>query len=287
MRQAATARRSTRARRPLEAAATMLTYLAICSYPAGQAYLQPALAQAADKSGKGDSADNSNKGESADNSNKGDSADNRNQGNAAATAKDNPLATGSDSALRDASGDLTLSELRDSGLSLNQIRQQAINIYLEATRKHCANNSKFELTVPNAIADREIEGNAGKNVYMPPRAQWLVFYVGTIEPIISLFTQDVRDTKSGATKLLVPEDARKKLLPLWHEWQDGIDGINKELTGINNLIGDGQPENISLAKHAVAMYKYTQDLERTRRKAFAAIAASEKRKTEGNKVQLQ
>ncbi len=172
-------------------------------------------------------------------------------------------------------------------MSLNQIRQQAIYIFLEATRKLCDNSSRFELAVPSAIADKDIEGNAAKNDYLAPRAQWLVYYVGTIEPIISLFIQDVRDTKSGATKLLVPEDAKDKLMPLWHEWEDGIDGINKELTAINSLIGDGQPENINLAKHAVNIFKYTEDLERTRQKAFVAIRTSQKLNSAGNKVKLE
>jgi hypothetical protein len=215
------------------------------------------------------------------------SPDNTSAAKASDKVKDTPITLSADGDSRDPSGNLTLSDLRDSGLSLNQIRQQAIYIFIEATRKFCNNSSKLEQLVPNTISDKDIETNASKSVYMVPRAQWLVYYVGTVEPIISLFSQDVRDTKSGATKLLVPEDAKDKMLPLWHEWQDGIDGINKELTEINNLIGDGQPENVSLAKHAVAMFKYTENLEHTRQKAFVAIRSSQKRNVEGNKVNLQ
>jgi hypothetical protein len=188
---------------------------------------------------------------------------------------------------RNGNGDLTLSDLRDAGLSLSQIRQQAINIFQEATRKSCDSSSKFEILLPCHISDKDIETNGKDSSYLEPRLQWLVYYVGTIEPIVSLFAQDVSDTKNGASQLLVPEDTKEKILPLWHEWADGIDGINKELTAINDLIGDGKPENVSLAKHAVAIFKYTENLERTRKKAFVAIRTSQKRNIDADKVKIQ
>jgi len=203
------------------------------------------------------------------------------------SSKEKPLSLHENESAEEANN-LSLTLLRDSGLSLNQIRQQAINIFLEATRKPCNPSSKFELLIPGGISDRDIDNRAGKNVYLPPRSQWLIYYVGTVEPIISLFAQDVHDTKAGVTKLLVPEDTKKQMHAAWHEWTQGIEGINKELTEINDLIGDGKVENTRLAKHAVAMFKYTQSLERSRRKAFIAIRNSQKRHGDSsNKINIQ
>jgi hypothetical protein len=197
-----------------------------------------------------------------------------------------PLKLTNDINYSDGGSDLTLSHLRDDGLSLNQIRQQAINIFLEATRHSCDCSSKFEILMPSKISDKDFEAGSEKHAYLSPRVQWLVYYVGTIEPIISLFTQDVNDTRAGASKLLVPQDTKAKMILLWHEWEAGIDGVNKELTGINSLIDDGKPENKALAKHAIAMFNYTENLERTREKAFIAIRDSAKHNSAADKVSI-
>ena len=185
----------------------------------------------------------------------------------------------------EAARDLTLSDLRDSGLSLNQIRQQSINIFMEASRSECCQSSKEVLLVPTSISDKDVDAIAKCNP-MAPRPQWLIFYVATIEPIIKLFVQDVHDTKAGVSQILVPSSSKEQLLPLWDEWTAGINGINSELTEINNLIDDGKAENAALAKHAKAMFDYTESLERTRQKAFIAIRQAEKHHADGGKVNL-
>ena len=179
---------------------------------------------------------------------------------------------------------LTLTVLRDTGLSLNQIRQQAINIYSEATRKACSRSTKSDLLYPTSISEKEISKVKGE--YLEPRTQWLVYYEGTVEPVISLFVQDVRDTREGATKLLVPEDTKKEMIQLYQDWSADLEGINKELTDISSLIDAGKPENVALAEHAVKMFKLTEDLEKTRQKAFNSIRDSEKRNADQNKVEL-
>jgi hypothetical protein len=186
----------------------------------------------------------------------------------------------------EAARDLTLGDLRDSGLSLYQIRQQAINIYMEAGRKECNKSSKEELLVPTSISEKDIEEITRDPSHQPPRPEWLIFYVATIEPIIKLFVEDVHDTKTGVSKLMVPSSSKEQLMPLWDEWTTGINGINKELTDINNLIDDGKPENAALARHAKALFDYTEALERTRQKAFIAIRLAEKSHSDGDKVNL-
>jgi hypothetical protein len=183
--------------------------------------------------------------------------------------------------------DLTLSDLRDAGLSLNQIRQEAINIFLEVTRKTCHTSTKSELNIPALISEAEAAAMTRDSDYLPPRPQWLVYYVGTIEPIISLFTQDVKDAKAGVAQLMVPADTKDKMLPLWDQWIAGTDGINKELTAINELIDDGKAENVALARHAAAMFKLSESLEGTRQKAFHTIAESEKRNLDSGKINLK
>jgi len=183
--------------------------------------------------------------------------------------------------------DLDLTLLRDCGLSLAQIRQQARNIYQEATRKRCDTSTPFEIIAPIVLTQVEPPSEANNITYLKPRAQWIVYYVGTIEPIISLFRQDVEDTKTGITKITVPEDAKDEMAPIWQEWTVGIAGLDKEVTEISNLIDSDKPENVALAKHAIALFKVTQDLEQTRHKAYDVIKASQLRNSGQKKVKIQ
>ncbi len=163
---------------------------------------------------------------------------------------------------------LTLNCLRDSAMSLQQIKQQAINIYLEATRTDVQPQDNSDFLCPKSISDKLL----AKSVhYLPPRIEWLYFYVGTMEPVIQLFTDDISDTKTGMTKVFVPTAAKESLSPLWQQWSAGIQGLNDHLNAIYKLANEDKPDNIAIARHAVAMYKIGNDLERARAKATEII----------------
>jgi hypothetical protein len=167
---------------------------------------------------------------------------------------------------------LTLNRLRDGGLSLQQIKQQAINIYLEVTRKDVQANDNTEIDYPKSISKKGL----AKAQYLPPRMEWLYFYVGTMEPIIRLFTNTVNDTKAGTKRLMIPKAASEPLIPVWKDWSAGIDGLNEQVTAIYKLINEEKPDNIAIGKHAVSMYQIAARLEKTRQKAVAIIRKTDK-----------
>jgi hypothetical protein len=184
------------------------------------------------------------------------------------------------------SDELTLGDLRDSGIALNQIRQETINIFLESTRTLCDKTTRSELIIPSAITEKDLEVATKTNSYQDPRPQWLFYYVGTMEPIISMLSQDVHSAKTGISKMLVPAGTLDKLKPLWQQWTTGIAGINNELTDISKLVDSTQPDNAALAKHALAMYNLTESLEHTRQKAFVIIRDASKHGNSSDKVSL-
>lgn len=155
---------------------------------------------------------------------------------------------------------LTLNFLRDTGLSLQQIQQQSINIYLEVTRKDVQPEDKAILAYPKSISDKALLKTA---CYLPPRSERLYVFVSTMEPIIHIFADDVGDTKAGATKVFVPKVIKRQLSPLWQDWAEGIQKLNEHLTAVYQLANEEKPDNIAIGKHAVAMYNIGNDLENT------------------------
>jgi hypothetical protein len=117
--------------------------------------------------------------------------------------------------------------------------------------------------------------------------EWLYFYVGTMEPIIHLFADDVSDTKAGATKIIVPKAAKEPLSPLWEQWSSGIESLNDHITAIYKLANEEKPDNVAIGKHAVAMYKIATDLEKTREKGVSVIRKTEQLGGDSETVGIQ
>ncbi len=179
---------------------------------------------------------------------------------------------------------LTLNRLRDCGLSLQQIKQQAINIYLEVTRRDVQSGENLVLVYPKSISDKGLLKPAS---YLPPRIEWLYFYVGTMEPVIHLFADDINDTKAGATKVFVPKIAKESLSPLWQRWATGIQALNDHVTALYKLANEEKLDNTAIGRHAVSMYKIGNDLEKTRQKAVAIIRRTENKGEQSEPVGIQ
>lgn len=162
---------------------------------------------------------------------------------------------------------VTLSDLRDVGLCINQIKQQAINIYLDVTRKAVPASASAELEDVDEISNA---GLSDSSKYLPTRPEWLVFYVGAMEPIIHLLQSDVKDVESGVAKLMVPKGSQEKFEKLFDDYEASVAQLNVHLTKIYEGIGE-KNNNVKLAQEAVKMYEVADDLERSRVEAFQMI----------------
>lgn len=167
--------------------------------------------------------------------------------------------------------ELTLGDLRDAGLALERIRQQAINVYVEARRKPVSPNAQPQLSDPREIPIKE------SGTHLPPRREWLVFYMGTMEPIIHLLEKDVEDIKSGVHKLVVPERVKSDFNPQWEEWTACVEDMNHHLTTLLELFDDAGTKGDAIAKEAVAIYDATKRLEHVRRQVYASIQVVEQK----------
>src|SRR5262249_26887987 len=152
---------------------------------------------------------------------------------------------------------VTLTDLRDLGLCLMQIKQQAKNIFLEVTRRALTASAKPEIEEPKQIL---VEGIVDSSVYLPSRPEWLVFYVGTLEPIIHLFREDLKNINSGESRLLVPAGTKQKFDKLLTEYETGIAQLNQRLTVIQEDIAKDH-NNSAIAREAVSLYQVADNLE--------------------------
>ncbi len=171
-----------------------------------------------------------------------------------------------------------LTDLRDTRLSVGQVKQQAVNLFLEATREAVKPGDPALHVSPTTISAAMLNE---KKSYMQPRKDWLIFYMNTLEPIIQLLTDDINDVDTNGRK--VPPNIEAKINPIWKTWQADVRAINKSLDEMQELIGPDSGTNIPLAKTALAIYHKAVELEKVRYNAYELMskeyASMEQQKT--------
>jgi hypothetical protein len=178
--------------------------------------------------------------------------------------------------------DVTLNGLRDGCLTLHQLKQETIHLYLEATRVPMDTSSKSEVAFPMRISDKNLLDNSQ---YLPPRTEWLVYYIGTIEPIIQLFGQNLQAVHDGVVKRMVPKETRETLKPLSESWRADIASLNEHLDKLNALMLASTTDNNAVAREAVAMFNTTENMDKIRRQFFEVIRSADERGS-SEKVEL-
>lgn len=187
---------------------------------------------------------------------------------AGGTAGIRPAALGTSDGAK--SEEITLSDLRDVGLCVMQIKQQAINVYLEATREPIAENADAKMLDPSQISVSELDASTK---YLPTRPEWLTFYVGTMEPIIHLFQEDMKDTRTGAQNVVVPKGTKEKFEKLLDVYETAVEQLNSHLSNIYDQIA--QPDNnLKIAREAIKIFELANEIEKDRQEAFRLIQSS-------------
>lgn len=152
-----------------------------------------------------------------------------------------------------------LTDLRDTRLCLTQMKQQATNLFLEATRTRVTVAEQPLEQSPSVINASMINEKAG---YIAPRREWLVLYMNTLEPLVHLLTEDIQDVDTNERKVSAAIEDRVN--PLWKTWRATVIDINKSLDSVQESIGEESGGNLALARAAVNIFEKAEELEKIR-----------------------
>lgn len=174
--------------------------------------------------------------------------------------------------------ELTLDDMNDVAILLDFISEQSKNIYQETIREPVGLDSS-----PDQKKLDSIPVQIKEEKYLPARLQWLVFYLGIMEPVLRELVKQTRDIETGAARLVVPKSMESYFTPLWKQWTATIRLINKDLDGLVPLF-DEKPLNVNAVRErAVAIHSETESLNELRRKIFLFIRDQKK---SGNKDKI-
>jgi len=161
--------------------------------------------------------------------------------------------------------ELSLDDLRDCALLLKQIRQQAINIYEEATLE------KVKLDASADVPDiRSIPYKFDSKALLPPRREWLIFYLGSMEPVIRDLGTEVETSEAGLNPV-IPETDKNTFKAFWDQWGADVKKLNHHLDDLVPLFDDAPHNNAKIQAVAVAIYQDVGGLETLRRQIFKSI----------------
>ena len=164
-----------------------------------------------------------------------------------------------------------LSDLRDTRLCLTQLKQQAVNLFQEATRTVITESIEPLETTPNTVNAQMLKEG---ETYMRARKEWLVFYINSLEPIVHLLSEDIQDVDTNDRKGW-PE-IEQRVNPLWSKWREDIAEINRAVDQVQEHIEDDS-NNLTIAKAAITIFERADHLEAIRYKV-ALIFREEFRK---------
>ena len=120
-----------------------------------------------------------------------------------------------------------------------------------------------------------------KKTYLPPRKEWLVFYVNTLEPIVHLMTEEMKDTEK--TGFVLPQAVREeKITPFWNKWSADLKAINNSLDQLQDLITPDRGTNTDIANTALSIFERASHMEKLRFKV-AQICREELERAERSK----
>jgi hypothetical protein len=154
-----------------------------------------------------------------------------------------------------ASSDLTVDNIQDVAYTLQRIRQQAINIYIESTRKPV---HRYELNIVS-LCTMPTTPLESQSVYLPLRKAWLVFFIGTMEPLVQILNEHLKHIDEKTKQKHIPD----QFLPEWQgivsEWKNTIKQLNDQLDVCAALVNDSAPDNVEVANAAKLIdYQVTQ-----------------------------
>lgn len=161
---------------------------------------------------------------------------------------------------------LPLDNLEDIGYTLQRVQQQAIDLYVEATRKRRETKVLSKsLVIPHEKLQAE-------SYYQPLRKAWLVFFVGTMEPLVQLLVHDVHDIEEHLSEVKIVRGKQKQFDQVYAQWRHAITAINLHLDVLTEQIQATSPSNIVVANEARAIDLEIGKAMQLRLKAYDILA---------------
>ena len=166
-----------------------------------------------------------------------------------------------------------LNAVRDLGLNNRQIKQQALNLYIEATRTDRSPLDGPDLNVPSTIPEST---NLDYSKCLPPRPEWVAYFLNTIEPLTQFIQGRLRAWESSKICFLVPKGTSTELKPLRTEIHTTLLKLEKDLDSLHEIFEGDTITNQELVEVSRKIYDDATTYEELRQRFYEVIRTAKK-----------
>jgi len=166
-----------------------------------------------------------------------------------------------------------LSHVRDWGLAVRQLKEQAMNLYIEATRIKPTPDDSSDIKVPESISTSK-PSESSKS--LPPRTEWVAYYLNSMEPLMQFVTSSLRASEGGKLLVSVPKGTSAELRPIGDQMYAVSHQLEGYLDMLNDIFNQEQPSGDKLTDLSAKISDDASKLEGLRKQYYEVIRKAEK-----------
>lgn len=166
-----------------------------------------------------------------------------------------------------------LSVVHDWGLVHKQMKELAINLYLEASRCKPTVADSCEIKSPSTLP---VATTVDKSQQLQPRAEWVAYYLNSMEPLLNYVTKSLRASEKGTLKMAVPKGTSSELAAVIEDMYSISHRMETSLNRLNEIFNQEQPAADSLKDVATTIFEDTSKIEAARCRYYDVLKKAEK-----------
>jgi hypothetical protein len=166
-----------------------------------------------------------------------------------------------------------LSVVHDWGLVHKQMKELAINLYLEASRCKPSVTEGCEIKAPSTLP---VSITVDKSQQLQPRAEWVAYYLNSMEPLLDYVTKSLRASETGTLKMSVPKGTSSELAAVVEDMYAISHRMETSLDSLNDVFNQEQPSQDLLKDIATRIFEDTSKIEVARCHYYEILKKAEK-----------
>ncbi|MDR3615371.1 MAG: hypothetical protein P4L53_17565 [Candidatus Obscuribacterales bacterium] len=166
-----------------------------------------------------------------------------------------------------------LSVIHDWRLVHKQMKELAINLHLEASRCKPAGTDSCEIKAPSTLPAATI---LDKSQQLQPRAEWVAYYLNSMEPLLDYVTKSLRASETGTLKMAVPKGTSTELSAVIQDMYAISHRLEDSLDRLNEIFNQEQPSAESLKDVVTRIFEETSKIEAARCRYYEVLKKAEK-----------
>lgn len=146
-----------------------------------------------------------------------------------------------------------------------------MDLYLEATRSNQTPDDSAEIEVPAMMST-----SVDTSKFLPPRTEWVSYYLNSLEPLIQFVTANLRGSAEGKLQFSVPNGTAETLKPIAQQMYAMGDDLKGDLDVLDDIFNQENPSAKQLIDLSARISQDASKLDGLRMRFYEVVRKAEK-----------